>query len=169
MMHLISINDLSQECIASIMFEASNMKELVNTSGGDDRLKHKVLTLLFFEASTRTNCSFQAAMLRLGGNIITVNEQFSSVKKGESLEDTIKTLCGYSDAIVLRHSEQGSSAIAASVASKPVINAGDGVGEHPTQSLLDLFTIQQELGVLSGERAEGEMLTVTFLGDLKHG
>ncbi len=168
-MHLISINDLSQEFIARILNEASKMKELVKTSGGDDRLKHKVLTLLFFEASTRTNCSFQAAMLRLGGSVMTVNEQFSSVKKGESLEDTIKTLCGYSDAIVLRHPQQGSSVIAASVASKPIINAGDGVGEHPTQSLLDLFTIQEELGVLGDKRAEGEVLTVTFLGDLKHG
>jgi aspartate carbamoyltransferase catalytic subunit len=100
------------------------MQHLVHSSGGDSSLNSKIMTTAFFEASTRTNCSFQAAMLRLGGNVIAVNESFSSVKKGESLEDTIRTLACYSDVIVLRHPEVGSSDIAANVSTKPIINAG---------------------------------------------
>ena len=102
-------------------------------------------------------------MERLGGSVIPINEvKYSSVSKGESLVDTVRTLECYADVIVLRHPEVGSAAIAAKAARKPVINAGDGIGEHPTQALLDAFTIREELGHLDG-------LTVTLLGDLKHG
>ncbi|MHB8095879.1 MAG: aspartate carbamoyltransferase, partial [Candidatus Aminicenantales bacterium] len=118
---------------------------------------------LFFEPSTRTSSSFMAAMQRLGGAVIPINEvKFSSVAKGESLPDTVRTLGCYADVIVIRHPEVGSAALAAKHAGKPVINAGDGVGEHPTQALLDVFTIREELGRLDG-------LTVTMLGDLKYG
>ncbi|RPI99687.1 MAG: aspartate carbamoyltransferase, partial [Candidatus Aminicenantes bacterium] len=107
--------------------------------------------------------SFIAAMERLGGNVININEvRYSSVAKGESLPDTIKTLECYADVIVIRHPELGSAAKAAAAAHKPVINAGDGVGEHPTQALLDAFTIHEELGRMDD-------LTVTMLGDLKYG
>lgn len=133
--HLISIKELSSDFVTSIMSKAFNMKVLVKVNGGDDRLKHKVLASVFYEPSTRTSCSFQVAMLRLGGSVITVDNQQSSVKKGESLDDTIQTVSSYCDAVVLRHPATGSAAAAASCSTKPVINAGDGTGEHPTQGL----------------------------------
>ncbi|MEZ4583847.1 MAG: aspartate carbamoyltransferase, partial [Caldilineaceae bacterium] len=118
---------------------------------------------LFYEPSTRTSSSFMAAMLRLGGQVIPINNvQYSSVTKGESLPDTVRTLESYSDIIVIRHPEVGAAATAAHYASKPVINAGDGVGEHPTQALLDQFTIIEELGRVDG-------LKVAMVGDLKYG
>jgi len=125
-------------------------------------LKNRIMTTLFYEPSTRTSCSFQAAMLRLGGSVIPVPVDQSSVQKGESLQDTIRTLCCYSDVIVLRHPEKGSVLEATKVSTKPILNAGDGTGEHPTQALLDLFTIQQELGRV-------KHFTITFTGDLTHG
>src|SRR6185295_2709563 len=107
--------------------------------------------------------SFIAAIERLGGSAIPINEvRYSSVAKGESLPDTVRSLECYADVIVLRHPETGSAAIAANAARKPIINAGDGIGEHPTQALLDLFTIREELGTIDG-------LTITMLGDLKYG
>ena len=131
--------------------------------GTFDLLKGKILANLFYEPSTRTSSSFTAAMERLGGSVIPINEvRYSSVAKGESLPDTVRTLECYADVIVLRHPEIGSAALAAQYARKPIINAGDGVGEHPTQALLDLFTIREELGRIDG-------LTVTMLGDLKYG
>jgi aspartate carbamoyltransferase len=136
---------------------------MVDHIGTFDLLKGKILANLFYEPSTRTSSSFTAAMERLGGSVIPINEvKYSSVSKGESLADTVRTLECYTDVIVLRHPEVGSAAIAAKAATKPVINAGDGIGEHPTQALLDAFTIHEELGHLDG-------LTVTLLGDLKHG
>lgn len=111
----------------------------------------------------RTMSSFTAAMERLGGSVIPINEvRYSSVSKGESLPDTVRTLERYADVIVLRHPEMGSVATAAKYTKKPIINAGDGIGEHPTQALLDLFTIHEELGRVAG-------LTITMLGDLKYG
>ena len=136
---------------------------MVERVGTFDLLKGKILANLFYEPSTRTSSSFFSAMERLGGSVIPINEvKYSSVAKGESLPDTIRTLECYADVIVLRHPEVGSAALAAAYARKPVINAGDGVGEHPTQALLDLFTIVEELGDVDG-------LTVTMLGDLKFG
>ena len=131
--------------------------------GTFDLLKGKILASLFYEPSTRTSSSFTSAMERLGGSVIPINEvRYSSVAKGESLPDTVRTLECYADVIVLRHPEVGASAQAAQYCRKPVINAGDGIGEHPTQALLDLFTIVEELGQVDG-------LTVTLLGDLKYG
>jgi aspartate carbamoyltransferase len=139
------------------------MHEMVERIGTFDLLKGKILANLFYEPSTRTSSSFTSAMERLGGSVIPINEvRYSSVAKGESLPDTIRTLECYADVIVLRHPEVGASAMAAQYARKPIINAGDGVGEHPTQALLDLFTIVSELGQVDG-------LTVTMLGDLKYG
>jgi len=136
-------------------------------------LKGKILANLFYEPSTRTSSSFTAAMERLGGSVIPINEvKYSSVSKGESLPDTIRTLECYADVIVLRHPETGSAAIAAKAARKPIINAGDGVGEHPTQALLDTFTIFEELGpsgALRTSSGQVDGMTVTMLGDLKYG
>jgi aspartate carbamoyltransferase len=128
-----------------------------------DELRGKVLATLFFEPSTRTRLSFETAMLRLGGRVLSVSEAKStSASKGESLHDTIKTVEGYADAIVLRHPEVGAAEVAARATTKPVLNAGDGAGEHPTQSLLDLYTIRKEQGRVDG-------LTIALVGDLKHG
>jgi aspartate carbamoyltransferase catalytic subunit len=123
--HLLSSKNLSIEFIEDLFRTANDMKDLVQFKGGDKSLSVKVMTSAFFEASTRTNCSFQAAMLRLGGKVIATNETFSSVIKGESLGDTIRTLACYSDVIVLRHPQVGASEIAASVSTKPIINAGN--------------------------------------------
>jgi carbamoyl-phosphate synthase/aspartate carbamoyltransferase/dihydroorotase/carbamoyl-phosphate synthase/aspartate carbamoyltransferase len=140
------------------------MRELVERVGGCDLLKSAVLACLFYEPSTRTSASFIAAMERLGGSVIPITQgvQFSSVSKGESLPDTVRTLEQYADVIVLRHPEVGSSQRAADAATVPVINAGDGTGEHPTQALLDLFTIREELGGIDG-------LKVAMVGDLRYG
>jgi aspartate carbamoyltransferase catalytic subunit len=139
------------------------MRGMVERLGTFDLLKGKILANLFYEPSTRTSSSFTASMERLGGSVIPINEvKYSSVSKGESLPDTVRTLECYADVIVLRHPEMGAAALAAKYARKPVINAGDGVGEHPTQALLDAFTIKEELGRLDN-------LTVTMLGDLKYG
>jgi carbamoyl-phosphate synthase/aspartate carbamoyltransferase/dihydroorotase/carbamoyl-phosphate synthase/aspartate carbamoyltransferase len=140
------------------------MREMVERVGGADLLCGHVLACLFYEPSTRTSASFIAAMERLGGGVIPITQgvQFSSVSKGESLPDTVRTLEQYADVIVLRHPEEGAARVAADYASVPVINAGDGTGEHPTQALLDLFTIQDEL-----KRIEG--LHIAMVGDLRFG
>jgi len=128
-----------------------------------DELRGKILATLFFEPSTRTRLSFEAAMLRLGGRVISVAEaKSSSAAKGESLHDTIKTVEGYADVIVLRHPRIGAAAEAAQATDVPVLNAGDGAGQHPTQSLLDLYTIVKEQGRVDG-------LTIALAGDLKNG
>ncbi|MBP47695.1 MAG: aspartate carbamoyltransferase [Myxococcales bacterium] len=142
---------------------AREMREMVTRVGSFDLLKGKILANLFYEPSTRTASSFYAAMERLGGSVIPINEvRYSSVSKGESLPDTVRSLECYADVIVLRHPELGAAKEAARYARKPIINAGDGIGEHPTQALLDLFTIVEEAGRIDG-------LTVTMLGDLKNG
>ncbi len=162
---IISVKQFKREDLEYVFGVAHEMRGMVERLGTFDLLKGKILANLFYEPSTRTSSSFTAAMERLGGSVIPINEvKYSSVSKGESLPDTIRTLECYADVIVLRHPETGSAAIAAKAARKPVINAGDGVGEHPTQALLDTFTIFEELGV---GRIDG--LTVTMLGDLKYG
>lgn len=166
--NLLSVRGLSFDFVQQILVSAEQMKDIVQTHGGDDRLKHRILATAFFEPSTRTHCSFQAAMLRLGGSVIDLHQETSSLKKGESLVDTIQTLACYADAIVIRHPQKGSADVAANVSSKPVINAGDGTGEHPTQALLDLFTIKSELGTVGSEDTTHPMV-ITLLGDLKHG
>jgi aspartate carbamoyltransferase catalytic subunit len=160
---ILSVKQFSHEDLTYIFGVAHEMQEMVRRVGSFDLLKGKILANLFYEPSTRTSSSFTSAMERLGGSVIPISEvRYSSVSKGESLPDTIRTLECYADVIVLRHPETGSAAVAAQAARKPVINAGDGVGEHPTQALLDLFTIRAELGHIDG-------LTVTMLGDLKYG
>jgi len=163
MNHILTIDQFDRTQIDELFASAQTMKKLVETKGGNDSLAHRVSANLFYEPSTRTSSSFAAAMYRLGGDVISINDvHYSSVSKGETLEDTIRTLEQYADTIVLRHPEKGAAARAAHVASVPIINAGDGVGEHPTQALLDLFTIYQEQGTIDG-------LTITLLGDLKNG
>jgi aspartate carbamoyltransferase catalytic subunit len=160
---IISVKQFNREQLEYIFGVAHEMYEMVARVGSFDLLKGKILANLFYEPSTRTSSSFTSAMERLGGSVIPINNvSYSSVTKGESLPDTVRTLEAYSDVIVLRHPEVGSAALAAKYARKPVINAGDGTGEHPTQALLDLFTIKEELGCVDG-------LTVTMMGDLKYG
>lgn len=160
---ILSVKQFDRLDLEYIFGVAHEMHDMVDHIGTFDLLKGKILANLFYEPSTRTSSSFTAAMERLGGSVIPINEvKYSSVAKGESLPDTVRTLECYADVIVLRHPEVGSAAIAAKAARKPVINAGDGIGEHPTQALLDAFTIKEELGHIDG-------LTVTLLGDLKHG
>ena len=127
-------------------------------------LNGKIMASLFYEPSTRTRFSFESAMLRLGGSVISTENagEFSSAAKGETLEDTIRVVNNYADVIVLRHYEKGASERASSVSNIPVINAGDGTGQHPTQALLDLYTIKKELGRLN-------TLKIAFVGDLKNG
>ena len=160
---ILSVKQFTRQDLEYIFGVAHEMREMVHRVGTFDLLKGKILANLFYEPSTRTSSSFTSAMERLGGSLIPINEvHYSSVAKGESLPDTIRTLECYADVIVLRHPEVGASALAARYAQKPIINAGDGVGEHPTQALLDLFTIYEELGEVDG-------LIVTMLGDLKYG
>jgi aspartate carbamoyltransferase catalytic subunit len=160
---IVSVSQFDRQNLDYIFHVAHEMRVLVERFGGADLLQGKILSNLFYEPSTRTSSSFMAAMLRLGGQVIPINNvQYSSVTKGESLPDTIRTLECYSDVIVLRHPEVGSAATAAHYASIPVINAGDGVGEHPTQALLDQFTIVEELGKVDG-------LKIAMVGDLKYG
>merc|ERR1719387_1363361 len=176
---LVAIDALSTAQVVEVVKMAGVMQQLVKTSGGDESLKGKVLATVFYEPSTRTNCSFQAAMLRLGGSVISVNESSSSAAKGETLSDTVRCLECYCDAIVLRHPRAGAAAEAAAAMSKPLLNAGDGVGEHPTQALLDLYTIVDELagaGAVASAAASAEALggalrgrVVTMVGDLKNG
>lgn len=160
---ILSVKQFSRPDLQYIFEVAHEMAGMVRRVGTFDLLKGKILANVFYEPSTRTSSSFTSAMERLGGSVIPINEvRYSSVSKGESLPDTIRTLECYADVIVLRHPEVGSAALAAEYARKPIINAGDGIGEHPTQALLDLFTISEELRRIDG-------LTVTLLGDLKHG
>jgi len=160
---IISVSQFDRTKLDYILGVGNEMKILVERFGSADLLQGKILANLFYEPSTRTSSSFMAAMLRLGGQVIPINNvQYSSVTKGESLPDTVRTLESYSDIIVIRHPEVGSAATAAHYASKPVINAGDGVGEHPTQALLDLYTIVEALGEVGG-------LKVAMVGDLKFG
>ena len=162
---IISVKQFRRDDLEYVFGVAHEMRGMVERVGTFDLLKGKILANLFYEPSTRTSSSFTAAMERLGGSVIPINEvRYSSVSKGESLPDTIRTLECYADVIVLRHPETGSAVIAAKAARKPVINAGDGVGEHPTQALLDTFTIFEELGV-----GQVDGMAVTMLGDLKYG
>jgi carbamoyl-phosphate synthase/aspartate carbamoyltransferase/dihydroorotase len=175
---VVAIGTMSNAQIAQVLQTAGQMQELVKSHGGDQSLKGKILASVFYEPSTRTNCSFQAAMLRLGGSVISVNESSSSVAKGETLADTVRCMECYSDVLVLRHPKAGAAAEAAAAMSKPLLNAGDGVGEHPTQALLDLYTIVDELSSDYGAKSaalEKDLAAalkgkvVTMVGDLKNG
>jgi len=160
---IVSVKQFSKQDLNYIFTVADEMRGIVKRVGATDLLKGYVLANLFYEPSTRTSSSFIAAMQRLGGSVIPIHGvQYSSVSKGESLPDTIRTLECYADVIVLRHPEMGASEVAARYASKPIISAGDGIGEHPTQGLLDLYTIYSELDTVDG-------LHVAMVGDLKNG
>ena len=156
---IISIRHFNKEEVLYILDLAKRMEQADHTN----ILKGKVLASLFFEPSTRTRLSFESAMKRLGGMVIGFAESgVTSVAKGESLSDSVKIIEGYCDIIVLRHYLEGAAQLAADVVDVPVINAGDGANQHPTQTFLDLYTIQKTKGTLEG-------LTVGFLGDLKYG
>jgi aspartate carbamoyltransferase len=167
MKHLIAVSQLTRSTVNSLIQNADKMKHIVNNKIVDDRLRGKTLISLYYEPSTRTMCSFQSAMLRLGGSNIFIADKFSSSEKGESLEDTIRTLNCYGDAIVMRHPVKGTSQTAAAVSNIPIINAGDGNGEHPTQSLLDIYTIYSEFGHIGGN-VDYAPMRITFVGDLKN-
>lgn len=137
--------------------------EKIRTKGKSDLLKGKVLASLFYEPSTRTRLSFETAMLRLGGDVLTAEGiQFSSLYKGETIEDTMEMVGQYADIIAMRHPEQGSADKAAAASKVPFINAGDGPGQHPTQALLDLYTINDECGKVDD-------LNIAMVGDLRYG
>ena len=159
---IVSVKQFSKEELHLLFTVAAEMRLRVEREGCLDVLKGRVLCLMFFEPSTRTSSSFDAAMKRLGGETVMINESHSSTQKGESLEDTVRTLDQYGDALILRHPDNESAEIAAKYSDRPVINAGNGSREHPTQAFLDLFTIREELGTVNG-------LTITFTGDLKYG
>lgn len=160
---ILSVDQFQSRDIDYLFGVARELEAMVKRVGSFDLLKGKVIANLFYEPSTRTSSSFAAAMMRLGGAVIPINEvKYSSVAKGETLEDTVRSLECYVDAIVLRHPQVGAAAQAAKAAHKPIINAGDGEGEHPTQALLDLYTIEQCAQQLSG-------VVVAMVGDLKYG
>ncbi|XP_049282468.1 CAD protein isoform X1 [Anopheles funestus] len=161
--HVLTVDMFTKEHLNEIFHLAQTMKSRVAKERLlDDLLRGKVMVSIFYEVSTRTSCSFAAAMQRLGGRIVHIDETSSSAKKGETLEDSIQVIAGYADVVVLRHPLPGAVTRAAQHCRKPLINAGDGVGEHPTQALLDIFTIREEIGTVNG-------LTITMVGDLKHG
>jgi carbamoyl-phosphate synthase/aspartate carbamoyltransferase len=167
MKHILDVSQFTRKMVDSLIHNAHKMKTIISSRGIYDVMHGRTLISLYYEPSTRTMCSFQSAMIKLGGNNIFIADKYSSVEKGESLEDTIKTLNCYGSAIVLRHPEKGSSQIAASVSNVPIINAGDGNGEHPTQALLDVYTIYSELGDIGGKVPYLPM-RILFMGDLKN-
>ncbi|TPX55549.1 hypothetical protein PhCBS80983_g05229 [Powellomyces hirtus] len=160
--HVLSVKQFSRSDLHMLFGVAQEMRTLVERFGTINLLSGKVMASAFWEPSTRTSCSFAAAMTRLGGGVVPMTGETSSVQKGESLADTVRTLSCYADVIVMRHPAPGSAQQGANFATVPVINAGDGTGEHPTQAFLDAFTIREELGTVNG-------LTVTLVGDLKNG
>ncbi len=162
-MDVVSIRDFSIEQIEHILDVAEKMVSIARGDEKSDLLEGKMLGSLFYEPSTRTRLSFEAAMMRLGGKTLGFDEpKGSSVAKGETLADTIRMVDAYSDVIVLRHPQEGAARLAGHFAENPVVNAGDGAGQHPTQTLLDLFTIRKET-----KRIEGNH--VVIIGDLKYG
>jgi aspartate carbamoyltransferase catalytic subunit len=158
---IISIEDFSREEINYILKRSQTMESFA--ASGSDMLKGKILASLFFEPSTRTRLSFEAAMLKLGGSTIGfADAEIASVRKGENLADTVRTVENYADIIALRHPLEGSAKLAAEFSKVPILNAGSGAEEHPTQALMDLYTIQKEKGKIDG-------LKIALLGDLRYG
>jgi aspartate carbamoyltransferase catalytic subunit len=159
MNHIISIRDLDRSVIDHLLDQAAKLDA---QKFHEASLEGKILALLFFEPSTRTRMSFEAAMARLGGTSIGVDSvEASSMAKGETLADTIRVVSGYADTIVLRHPKEGAARLASEFSTVPVINAGDGAGQHPSQTLLDLYTIRQSMPL--------EGISVGLLGDLRYG
>lgn len=162
MRHVIESQQFSRALLEELFTRAEEMKREPHRFMG--RLNGQVMAALFYEPSTRTRLSFEAAMLRLGGQTMGTDNarEFSSAAKGETLEDTIRIVSGYADVIVMRHNEEGAARRAAAVSTVPIINAGDGPGQHPTQALLDLYTIRAELNRVDG-------IKVAMVGDLANG
>ena len=162
MKDIISMNDMSKEEILEIL----EIAEKIENSSEEEKLnflKGKIIATLFFEPSTRTKMSFESAAFRLGAQVLQLPPlEQSSVKKGESFSDTIRMVESYSDVIVVRHPNDGAARLASTTSKKPVINAGDGSNQHPSQTLLDLYTIKEEKETLSN-------LSIAFVGDLKYG
>ena len=159
--HIIESQQFSREDLDNL-FSLANVME--KRSREITELKNKIMITLFYEPSTRTRLSFESAMIKLGGSVVSTENaaSFSSAAKGETLEDTIRVLNGYGDVIVIRHFETGAAKMASLVSDIPIINAGDGTGQHPTQSLLDLYTIKKELGKIDG-------ISIAMVGDLANG
>ena len=163
MRHVISAHDLSTDQIIEILDRAESMLPGARGDEVADSLRGKVLASIFFEPSTRTRLSFETAMNRLGGGVIGfAGTEATSVVKGETLADTIRMVSSYADAVVLRHPQEGAAKFATEFSGVPILNAGDGAGQHPTQTLLDLFTIRREMGRLEG-------LNISLVGDLRFG
>jgi aspartate carbamoyltransferase catalytic subunit len=160
--HIVESQQFSRALLEELFMRADEMKSQPHLFSG--RLNGRLMAALFYEPSTRTRLSFEAAMLRLGGRTFGTDNarEFSSASKGETLEDTIRIVSGYADVIVLRHYEEGAAKRAAAASTVPVINAGDGKGQHPTQALLDLYTIRDEIGRIDGIR-------IAMVGDLANG
>ncbi|XP_010244151.1 PREDICTED: aspartate carbamoyltransferase 1, chloroplastic-like [Nelumbo nucifera] len=161
---VIEAQQFDRDTLSAIFEVAREMEKIEKNSPGSQILKGYLMATLFYEPSTRTRLSFESAMKRLGGEVLTTENarEFSSAAKGETLEDTIRTVEGYSDIIVMRHFESGAARRAAATANIPIINAGDGPGQHPTQALLDVYTIEREIGKLDG-------IKVGLVGDLANG
>ena len=164
--HIIESQQFDRDFLEKELFPLAKKMEKVAKEGGSKALSGKRMITLFYEPSTRTRASFKMAMDLLGGKVVFSTEnarQFSSAAKGETLEDTIRILNGYlPDVIVLRYDEEGGAKRAAEVSKVPIINGGDGTGQHPTQALLDLYTIQKEIGKIAG-------ISVAMVGDLARG
>tara|TARA_B100001029_G_scaffold178848_1_gene186516 strand:- start:541 stop:1506 length:966 start_codon:yes stop_codon:yes gene_type:complete len=162
MSDLITMDDLSNDEILEVLDTAERLLPVANGDVYAPLLQGKVLGNLFFENSTRTRMSFESAMKRLGGEVVNLSSVGSSVAKGETLYDTMQMVDGYSDIAVIRHPRQGAAQYSADAIGIPILNAGDGAGNHPTQTMLDLFTIRQAHGTLDG-------LNVVLVGDLRYG
>ena len=160
--HILSVDQFNRQDLHLLFTVAQEMYLGVVRQGILDILKGRLLCTLFYEPSTRTSASFDAAMQRLGGRTVAVATSHSSTQKGETLQDTVRTLGCYGDAVVLRHPDEASAAVAAKFSTVPIINGGNGSLEHPTQAFLDLFTIREELGTVNS-------LYITFVGDLRYG
>ena len=168
MQHLVAAGQLTPEVLTELIAKAEEYRKLLETTDGRQQLRalypDKIIATLFYEPSTRTRLSHESAAQRLGMGVVSTENaaEFSSAIKGETIEDTVRVVAGYADAIVIRHKETGILDRAAAASPVPVINAGDGTGEHPTQALLDVYTIWREMGTLEG-------LNIVMGGDLAHG
>ena len=162
--HIVSSDQFQRQDMEELFESANKMESLVLKQGCTDSAAGKVMTVLFYQPSTRTRLSFETAMVRLGGRYVSTENalEFSSHAKGESLEDTIQVVAAYADVVVLRYHKEGGAERAASVSPVPLINAGDGPGQHPTQALLDTYTIHKEFGGIDG-------LEIALVGDLRFG
>ncbi|PRW45053.1 Aspartate carbamoyltransferase chloroplastic [Chlorella sorokiniana] len=162
--HVVKSQQFNREALEHVLKVAREMEDVRPGTDASQQLQGAIMSTLFYEPSTRTRLSFESAMARLGGTILTTESaaEFSSAAKGETLEDTIRTVESYADVVVLRHFQAGSAERAAKAASIPIINAGDGPGQHPTQALLDVYTIQREIGRLDNFK-------IGLIGDLANG